>query len=133
MKVNDLYQNIVLLDTTHSYSFMRDTYAACDIMCLPFINEVFGLVFIEAMAMEKIVVGARSGALPEIVDDGENGYLIDPDDDRQLAELILDIFELDEKEKSAIGKRARAKVLENFSMEKMIDETIKIYKEFAPL
>lgn len=133
MKVNDLYQNIVLLDTTHSYSFMRDTYAACDIMCLPSVNEVFGLVFIEAMAMEKIVVGARSGALPEIVDDGQNGYLIEPDNDRQLAELILNIFELDEKEKSAIGKRARAKVLENFSMEKMIDETIRIYKEFVPL
>lgn len=133
MKVNDLYQNIVLLDTTHSYSFMRDTYAACDIMCLPSVNEVFGLVFIEAMAMEKIVIGSRSGALPEIVDDGENGYLIEPDNDRQLAELILNIFELGEKEKLAIGKKARTKVLENFSMEKMIDETIRIYKEFASL
>ncbi len=131
MRVNDLYQNIVLLDTRPSYLFMRDTYAACDIMCLPSVNEPFGLVFIEAMAMEKIVVGARSGALPEIVDEGENGFLIEPDNDRQLAELILNIFELDEKEKSAIGKRARNKVLENFSIEKMIDETIKIYKEFA--
>jgi glycosyltransferase involved in cell wall biosynthesis len=102
-------------------------------MCLPSVNEVFGLVFIEAMAMEKIVVGAKSGALPEIVDDGENGYLIEPDDDRQLAELILDIFELDEKEKSAIGERARAKVVENFSTERMIDETIRIYREFVPL
>jgi glycosyltransferase involved in cell wall biosynthesis len=133
MKVNDLHKNIVLLNTAHDYSFIRDAYAACDIMCLPSVNEVFGLVFIEAMAMEKIVVGARSGALPEIVDDGENGYLIEPDDDRQLAELILDIFELDEKEKSAIGERARAKVVENFSTEKMIDETIRIYREFVPL
>lgn len=133
MKVNDLYKNIVLLDTTHSYSFMRDAYAACDLMCLPSINEVFGLVFIEAMAMEKIVVGARSGALPEIVDDGVNGYLIEPDNDQQLAELILNIFELDEKERSEMGERARAKVRENFSLEKMIDETLRIYKEFAPV
>jgi len=133
MKVNELYQNIVLLDTTHSYTFMRDTYAACDIMCLPSVNEVFGLVFIEAMAMEKIVIGTKSGALPEIVDDRENGYLIEPDNDRQLAELILNIFELDEKEKSTVGKSARAKVVENFSLEKMIDKTIRIYKEFAPL
>lgn len=133
MKVNDLYHNIVLLDAAHSYSFMRDVYAACDIMCLPSVDEVFGLVFIEAMAMEKIVVGTRSGALPEIVADGENGYLIEPDDDRQLAELLLNIFELDEKEKMAMGKRARAKVVENFSVEKMIDETVRIYKEFVPL
>jgi glycosyltransferase involved in cell wall biosynthesis len=133
MKVNDLHKNIVLLDTEHDYSFIRDAYAACDIMCLPSVNEVFGLVFIEAMAMEKIVVGARSGALPEIVDDKENGFLIEPDDDQQLAELILDIFELDKKERSAIGKRARAKVVENFSTERMIDETIRIYKQFVPL
>jgi glycosyltransferase involved in cell wall biosynthesis len=132
MKVNNLYGNMVLLDTTHSYSFMRDTYAACDIMCLPSVDEVFGLVFIEAMAMERIVVGARSGALPEIVDDGENGYLFEPDDDRQLAELLLSIFQSDEKDRMAMGKRARTKVVETFSMEKMIDETLRIYKEFIP-
>ncbi|MFB0565990.1 MAG: glycosyltransferase family 4 protein [Candidatus Aminicenantaceae bacterium] len=133
MSVNYLYQNIILLSTRPSYLFMRDTYAACDIMCLPSVDEPFGLVFIEAMSMEKIVVGAKSGALPEIVDDGVNGYLIEPDNDRQLAELIMNIFELNEKEKSEIGERARHKVLENFSVEKMIDETIKIYKEFACL
>jgi glycosyltransferase involved in cell wall biosynthesis len=131
MKVHDLYKNIVILDTTHSYSFIRDTYAACDIMCLPSINEVFGLVFIEAMAMEKIVIGAKSGALPEIVDEGENGYLIEPENDQQLAELILNIFELNEKEKSEIGERARAKVVENFSSEKMVDKTLNIYQEFT--
>jgi glycosyltransferase involved in cell wall biosynthesis len=133
MKVHDLYKNVVILDTTHSYSFIRDTYAACDIMCLPSINEVFGLVFIEAMAMEKIVIGAKSGALPEIVDEGENGYLIEPENDHQLAELILNIFELDEKERSEIGERARAKVVENFSSEKMIDKTLNIYQEFTSL
>ena len=133
MKVHDLYKNIVILDTAHSYSFIRDTYAACDIMCLPSINEVFGLVFIEAMAMEKIVIGAKSGALPEIVDEGENGYLIEPENDHQLAELILNIFELNEKERSEIGERARAKVVENFSSEKMIDKTLNIYQEFTSL
>jgi glycosyltransferase involved in cell wall biosynthesis len=101
-------------------------------MCLPSVDEVFAIVFIEAMAMEKIVVGTRSGALPEIIDDGQNGYLIEPDHDRQL-ELLLNIFELDEKEGTGMGKRARAKVVENFSVETMMDENVTIYKEFVPL
>jgi glycosyltransferase involved in cell wall biosynthesis len=99
-------------------------------MCLPSVDEVFAIVFIEAT--EKIVVGTRSCALPEIIDDGQNGCLIEPDDDRQL-ELLMNIFELDEKEGTAITKRARAKVVENFSVEKMMDETVTIYKEFVPL
>jgi glycosyltransferase involved in cell wall biosynthesis len=133
IKAGDLYENIVILDTAHSYSFIRDTYAACDVMCLPSIDEVFGLVFIEAMAMEKIVVGARSGALPEIVEDGVNGYLIEPDDDLQLAELLMHVFELNKGERSEMGRRARAKVVEHFSSDRMIDETLRIYKERALL
>lgn len=131
MKAGELYENIVLLDTAHSYSFMRDTYAACDIMCLPSVDEVFGLVFIEAMAMEKIVVGAKSGALPEIVDNGVDGYLIEPDNDRQLAELFLSILEMGEGERAEMGQRARQKVMDNFSSDHMIDETLRIYEKYA--
>gem|GEM_PF-3781456 len=131
MKEGKLYENIVLLDTTHSYSFMRDTYAACDIMCLPSLDEVFGLVFIEAMAMEKIVIGANSGALPEIVDNGVNGYLIEPDNDQQLAELFLSIFEMGEGQRAEMGQRARQKVMDNFSSGHMIDDTLRIYEKYA--
>ncbi|MBW2077449.1 MAG: glycosyltransferase family 4 protein [Deltaproteobacteria bacterium] len=131
MKEGKLYENIVLLDTTHSYSYMRDTYAACDIMCLPSLDEVFGLVFIEAMAMEKIVIGANSGALPEIVDNGVNGYLIEPDNDQQLAELFLSIFEMGEGQRAEMGQRARQKVMDNFSSGHMIDDTLRIYEKYA--
>jgi glycosyltransferase involved in cell wall biosynthesis len=133
VKAGNLYPNIVLLDTTHSYSFMRDTYAACDIMCLPSVDEVFGLVFIEAMAMEKIVVGANSGALPEIVDNGVNGYLTEPDNDRELAELLLSIFEMAEPERAEMGKRARQTVGDRFSASSMIDDTLRIYKNHVSL
>jgi glycosyltransferase involved in cell wall biosynthesis len=131
MKAGNLYENIALLDTTHSYSFMRDTYAACDIMCLPSVDEVFGLVFIEAMAMEKIVIGANSGALPEIVENGVNGYLIEPDNDQQLAELILSIFEMGERARAEMGERARQTVIDNFSSSLMIDDTLRIYGKYA--
>ena len=59
-----------------SESERRDLLAACDLLALPSRTESFGLVFMEAWANRKPVIGARAGAIPAVVRDGENGVLV---------------------------------------------------------
>lgn len=64
-----------------------------DIFCLPTRLEPFGIVFIEAMAYGLPIVATRIGALPDLVDEGINGYLIEPGDVPALAEALIRLFE----------------------------------------
>lgn len=67
----------------------RDLLAAADIVALPSRTESFGLVFLEAWANGKPVIGARAGAIPAVVSDGIDGILVDFGDVAALADAIL--------------------------------------------
>jgi glycosyltransferase involved in cell wall biosynthesis len=64
---------------------VADEFSRADVFCLPTHLEPFGIVFIEAMAYAMPVVSTRIGALPDLVEDGVNGYLIAPGDVDTLA------------------------------------------------
>jgi glycosyltransferase involved in cell wall biosynthesis len=66
----------------------RDLLAACDLLALPSRTESFGLVFMEAWANRKPVIGARAGAIPAVVRDGEDGILVKFGDVAALARAI---------------------------------------------
>ncbi|HEX7101714.1 MAG TPA: glycosyltransferase family 4 protein [Nitrolancea sp.] len=66
----------------------RDLLAACDLLALPSRTESFGLVFMEAWANRKPVIGARAGAIPAVVHDGEDGILVKFGDVAALAGAI---------------------------------------------
>ncbi len=63
-------------------------YARCDIFALPSTGEGFGLVFLEAMAFGKPVIGADSGGVPDLVENDVNGILISPRNGEQLAQAL---------------------------------------------
>ncbi|MDP6683008.1 MAG: glycosyltransferase family 4 protein [Desulfobacterales bacterium] len=68
---------------------MKYYYKKASIFCLPTRIEPFGIVFLEAMAYGLPVVASNIGAIPDFITRGENGYLVDPDDTRQLADRII--------------------------------------------
>jgi glycosyltransferase involved in cell wall biosynthesis len=76
--------------------------------------EVFGLVILEAYAHGKPVIASRMGGIPEVVEEGETGYLFDSDRPEALREKMIDLYENNEKT-IAMGKsgRARAESLYN--------------------
>ena len=60
---------------------LASAFASADAFIFPSRTETLGLVLLEAMAAGCPVVAARSGGIPDIVEDGVNGYLFDPTDD----------------------------------------------------
>jgi len=71
-----------------SYAQLAACYAACEVFALPSRGEGFGLVYLEAMACGKPVIGGAHGGAPEVIEDGVTGYLVQHGDAVQLATSI---------------------------------------------
>lgn len=89
----------------------RDLLAACDLLALPSRTESFGLVFMEAWANKKPVVGARAGAIPAVVRDGVDGLLVDFGDTAALADAI-DMLVNSSTLRVQLGTSGNAKVVD---------------------
>jgi phosphatidylinositol alpha-1,6-mannosyltransferase len=101
---------------------LPDYYNACDIFVMPNIEDVnstdsiegFGIVFIEANACGKPVIGGRSGGVENgAVVDKLNGFLVDPSDVREISEKILLLLN-DPKLARSIGETGRTRVVQQF-------------------
>ncbi|MCW4005656.1 MAG: glycosyltransferase family 4 protein [Candidatus Bathyarchaeota archaeon] len=107
-------------------------YAACDLCVFPSLYEPFGIVSLEAMAMEKpVVVGARGvvGFKEQVVNSGEdqNGVHVNGEDPVDIAWGIGEVLR-DPDQAKEWGKNGRKRVLEIFTWRKVADETLKIYE-----
>jgi glycosyltransferase involved in cell wall biosynthesis len=95
--------------------FDRLSRADVALMCSRF--EAFGRVTVEAMKLGRPVVGARAGATPELVRDGENGLLYRVDDPEDLAAKV-EILYRDPDLRRSMGARGRAWANMNFTRER---------------
>ena len=89
------------------------------------IHEGFGLVLVEAMAAGKPVVATRAGAIPEVVVDGETGYLTDAGDCLALRHAFEKL--LDPAVRERLGAAGRQRVKEKFTLDRMFAETDALY------
>ena len=89
---------------------LASAYASGDIFLFPSSTETLGLVLLEAMAAGCPVIGANKGGIPDIINDGVNGCLYDPDEkdngERSLIEATKKIL-IDKNKKEAMRKEAR--------------------------
>lgn len=116
---------------THGVLHGREKFIAyrnADIFCFPSYYEVetFGLVLLEAMQFELPIVATYWRGIPDVVVDGENGYLVPIKNSEALTEklkLLIGDHELREK----MGRRGRQLFLEKYSLEKHITEMEKVF------
>ncbi|HEY8205274.1 MAG TPA: N-acetyl-alpha-D-glucosaminyl L-malate synthase BshA [Pyrinomonadaceae bacterium] len=104
-----------------------DYLCASDILLLPSEQESFGLAALEAMAVQVPVIASRVGGLPEVVDDGENGFLSSVGDVDKMAEDAARLL-MDAKLRKEFGRRARASAIERYSTHKIIPKYIEFYE-----
>lgn len=88
----------------------------CDLFVLPSRSEPFGIVIIEAMACGKPVVASAVGGIPEIIQQGENGILVEPENPAALADAIIRVLE-DEGLRTKIGSNGVETVRKSFRCE----------------
>ena len=86
------------------------------VFVLPSISEGLGRVVVEAMATGTLVIGSQVGGIPEIVEDGVTGFLVQPGDETRLAERLRWVLEHPD-EGQEMGRRARAFAESFFSTE----------------
>jgi teichuronic acid biosynthesis glycosyltransferase TuaC len=102
--------------------------AECDIFSLPSWNEAFGVVYIEAMAHGKPVVGVKDQGIDGVVAHEKTGMLVKPKDVDSLVEA-LDYLLSNPEEARMMGERARKLVFENYTWEKNAEKTIRVYED----
>lgn len=101
---------------------------ASDLFILPTIRqEGLPFVLLEVMSCQKPVIISRIGGIPSVIDDGVNGILITPGNIRELVEKTIYLLE-NKSISDEIAKNARQKVIEKFSLDKMIEDTIRVFE-----
>lgn len=106
----------------------ENVLAGLDVFVMPSLQEGLGLALMEAMAQGLAVVGSAVGGIKTLIRDGQNGLLVMPADPVSLAEAIKRLL-ADKQLRDNLGASARKFIMDNFSKEKMIDETERVYRD----
>jgi glycosyltransferase involved in cell wall biosynthesis len=101
-------------------------YHQADVVINPSLSEAFGMSLVEAMATETPVIATTIGGMPEIVEHGVNGLLVEPGNVAALAKATIDIIS-DPCRAKAMGKAGRQKVLQRYSWEQITQDLISCY------
>ena len=89
---------------------------AFDVSVLATRKETFGLVLIEAQCLGIPVIGTDAGGVPEIIDDGENGLMVTPEDPEALADAIYRLYG-DSRLRRDIATAGKRTMADRFSLE----------------
>jgi L-malate glycosyltransferase len=101
---------------------------ALDIFVLPSLSEGIPMALLEAMAACRAIVATRVGGIPEIIDDGVEGFLVESMDVNNLAERCRQLIESPELART-MGEQGRKRVERDFSATTMADRVALVYKE----
>lgn len=126
-KLEDMAERIGLkIIFTGTRKDIYDIISAMDILVLSSLNEGLGHVLLEAMASQKPVVATRVGGVPEIVEDGVSGILVNPSKPEEMASAIEKILTNPEMMEN-MGKEGKKRV-GRFDIQIAIDRLESLYK-----
>ncbi|MBA3886298.1 MAG: glycosyltransferase family 4 protein [Acidobacteria bacterium] len=105
-------------------------HKAFDIFVMSSVTEGLGTSLLDAMAAGKPIVATRAGGIPEVVVDGETGLLVQPRDHRGMAEALVRLLQ-DERLRRRMADAGLARARAQFSAERMVLETLNVYRRVA--
>ena len=103
-----------------------DFYAMADIFVFPSFREGLSVSVMEAMASGKPIVCSRIRGNTDLVEDGVNGFLIDPGEPRSIAAAVLRLYDSGKQEEISQNNREKA---ESYSLGAIVEEYRKVYLE----
>ena len=107
---------------------LEEVVGSSDLFLLPSETESFGMAALEAMASEVPVIASRSGGLPEVVVDGETGYLVKVGDVDTMATRAIEILG-DDSLRRRMGAAARASAIDRFDENKIVPRYRELYEK----
>jgi len=121
-----IYDRVVFLGLRRDIPSLLD---AADGYVLSSAWEGLPNVVMEAMAAVKPVVATCVGGVPELVQEGVNGYIVPPGDSEALPTAMVKMMALSEAERRAMGEAGRAYIEANYSLEHVVDQWEALYME----
>ncbi|MEM2145626.1 MAG: glycosyltransferase family 4 protein, partial [Candidatus Jordarchaeaceae archaeon] len=111
-----------------TFEELSKQYATTDLIIIPSLFEGFCFPSVEAMACGTPVVAYKVGALPQVMDDGKTGILVEPGDWRAMAKAVEKILKNKELREN-MGKRGRERVEKLFTWKKAAEKVMEIYRD----
>ena len=111
-------------------SDISNLLACTDVLVLCSETESTPLTLLEGMSSSLPVVATDVGGIPEIVEDGVNGYLVPPKHPEAIAERILEL-NADPKLRRRLGGAARDTILERYTIDRIVGQYIDVYQELS--
>jgi glycosyltransferase involved in cell wall biosynthesis len=105
-------------------------HKAFDIFVMSSVTEGLGTSLLDAMACGKPIVATTAGGMPEVVADGRTGILVPPRDHGALADAIIRLL-TDQTLRAEMGAAGLARVRTKFSAERMVQDTLDVYRRVA--
>lgn len=99
-----------------------------DVLVVPSLNEGMGRVIVEAGILQRAVVGTRVGGVPDLIEDGKTGILIEPRNPAEIARSVIRFLE-DPEFSKRLGKELQTKVLDGFTERQMVEKIHSLYQE----
>lgn len=135
---NKLHKQLVAknphADNIHLHGFLHRMpwiLPNCDVSVLPSLRrEGLPRGIIEAMIAGAVPIVTNSGGSPELVIDGQSGFVVPPGDAQAIADKIIALYE-DRQLKDRLSAGAKKRIREDFTVEKTARETIKVYKQLV--
>jgi glycosyltransferase involved in cell wall biosynthesis len=105
-------------------------HKAFDIFVMSSVTEGLGTSLLDAMACAKPVVATAAGGIPEVVAEGETGFIVPPRDHQAMADAIVQLLK-EPALQERLGTAGRARVRDRFSADRMLRDTLRVYQRVA--
>jgi glycosyltransferase involved in cell wall biosynthesis len=125
-------RDILFIGYIDSLMIKKLLYENCLTVVVPSIYETFPMVVLEAMACSKPVIASNVGGIRSMIKHGKNGFLVKPKDVRGLEIFINKLYENPDLGRK-MGTLGRKLVEKEFTIDKMVDRTLKVYDSLLQL